>query len=582
MQVIRKRLIDVVAWDSEARFMIPRWQRHYVWGTKEVLQMWVDWEGECARGIKHFCGVMLFRQMPDSSASWEIVDGQQRMTTFFLFFLALRDICSEERIDFSELGGIFTLPGSKTCRLVLQEGMNEDRDVMNALLGQSLAQIDKDVLEGSDLYSAYRIFRQKLGDMPRENIPNFVVQVLENLDLVVLTVDEGDDTRRIFEALNSRGKHVSPDELVSNLITYIGIESPELNERARSIWSYISNLFDQDDLALFLETFGQRNGKQSVRGTAFDEIKFEVDAAVGSYRIKDWLKEFKRAADNYNDILFPGNSDDPTQRLLNELQRLRVTKLNPFLLALLESYRNTPASEPLLHNILAAVVRLLVTLDRPSYRLEKFTEAACFAFDEKNVEPAARLEKVIALVDGIWIDDDTFRDAFIKKNIYGPGAHLSRLRYYLEKLEQKISENAGTPFEAHFGSQTTVEHIMPQTLDEGGAWKAALRITDPVRLESQHKGLVHTIGNLTVLLTKDNPAAGNTPYSQKRDFYLHPNQTLKKMGRRRKISIGNCALNSYFEAVPIWNFQAIVNRSQYLADLALKIWNKEDWNRETE
>ncbi len=519
--------------------------------------------------------------MSDAGTNWEIIDGQQRMTTFFLFFIALRDICQEDRIDFSELSGIFTLPGGTTCRLVLQEGMNEDREVMNSLLTHSLDQVDKEVLERSALYAAYRIFRQRLADMPRSDIPWFVLKVLQNLDLVVLTVDETDDTRRIFEALNSRGKQVSPDELVSNLITYIGVDDLELNERAKNIWSYISNLFDHDDLPVFLDVFGQRNGQQTERGTSFDEIRFEVDAALKANRIKDWLKEFKRAADNYNDILFPESSNDPIQRLLSELQRLRVPKLNPFLLALLEAFRDTPASKPLLHNILAAVVRLLITLERPSYRLETFTHAACEAFDKKDIPSAERLEMVIALVDGIWIDDETFANAFIKKNIYGPGANLSRLRYYLEKLEYKISEESGAPFEAHFGSQTTVEHIMPQTLDEGGAWKAALRIIDPVRLQSQHKGLVHTIGNLTVLLTKDNPAAGNTPYSQKRDFYLHPNQTLKKLGRRRKISIGNCALNSYFEDKPSWNFQTIVDRSHYLANLALKIWYKEDWNRET-
>ena len=347
------------------------------------------------------------------------------------------------------------------------------------------------------------------------------------------------------------------------------------------MWSYVSELFDHDDLALFLDAFGRRNGLQTERGTVFEEIKFEVDSALKANRIKEWLKEFKRAADNYNDILYPGNSEEPIEKLLNELQRLRVPKLNPFLLALLEAFRDTPASQPLLHNILAAVVRLLITLDRSSYRLEKFTNAACLAFDKKDVSSAERLEKVIALVDEIWIDDESFRSAFIKKNIYGPGAHLSRLRYYLEKFEHKISEDSGAPFEAHFGSQTTVEHIMPQTLDEGGAWKSALRINDPVRLQSQHKGLVHTIGNLTVLLTKDNPAAGNAPYSLKRDFYIHPNQTLKNLGKRRKVRIGNCALNSYFEDKPSWNFQTIVDRSQYLADLAVKIWNKEDWNRET-
>ena len=580
MQVIRKTLADVIAWDNQARFVIPPWQRHYVWGDHEVKQMWVDWENDCANDQKHFCGVLLFRQLPDSSTSWEIVDGQQRMTTFFLFFLALRQTCEKQKIDFTELGNAFTLPGSSTCRLVLQEGLNEDRDVMNALLNRTTEKLEPKTLEESVLYAAYRVFITKLSEMRREEIPPFVLKVLQNIDLVVLTVDETDDTRHIFEALNSRGKQVDPDDLVANLITYTIADNPELNERAKDAWSCVTNLFDHEELADFLDALGMRNGKQTERGTAFDEIKFEIDAAVKTNRVKDWLKEFKRAANNYNDILSPDNSDDPIQVMLSEMKRLRVAKLNPFLLALMEAYRNTPASEPLLHNILAAVVRLLIKHDRPSYRIDNFTRDACDAFEDNNVSPAARLEKVISLVDDIWIDDATFSDAFVKKSIYGPGAHLSRLRYYLEKLEQKLSERSGTPFQAHFSNQTTIEHIMPQTLDEGGVWRNSLRTPDLIQLDLKHKSYVNTIGNLTVLLTKDNPAAGNAPYSQKRDFYIHPNQTIKKLGLRRKLAIGNCALNSYFESVPNWNFQTIVDRGQFLASLALQIWNKESWNRD--
>ncbi len=67
-----------------------------------------------------------------------------------------------------------------------------------------------------------------------------------------------------------------------------------------------------------------------------------------------------------------------------------------------------------------------------------------------------------------------------------------------------------------------------------------------------------------------------------RDFYLQPNRTLRNLGyRARKVRIGNCALNSYFENVTTWNFRTIAERSQYLAGLALQIWNKRDWNRET-
>jgi hypothetical protein len=520
--------------------------------------------------------------MRNAPSCWEIVDGQQRMTTFFLFFLALRDICVTDRIDFSELSGVFTLPGGSECRLVLQEGMYEDREVMNALLSGTRNEVDKSILQESALDKAYQIFKTKLAELDRREIPPFVLKVLQNLDLVVLTVDEADDTRRIFEALNSRGKQVRPDDLVSNLIKFISEDDEELNTRAGSDWDYISRLLEGDALESFLDAFAKRSGQQSVRGTAFDEIRFEVQAAKHENTVRHWLKEFRRNAENYKDILYPENSDDPTQRMLKELQRLRVNKLNPFLLALLEAFRDTPASAPLIHNILASVVRILVVFERPSYRLEDFTEKACFAFHEQNMAPAVKLENVIALVDSIWIEDATFHKQFMMRGLYAPGAHLSRLRYYLEKLEQKIGETSGTPFEQHFGSDTTVEHIMPQTLDQDGAWRRALKITDSVRLEAQHRALVHTIGNLTVLLTKDNPAAGNAPYSLKRDFYLHPNATLEKLGlNRRKSRLGNCALNEYFENVATWNFQSIVTRGQYLADMAVQIWNKEPWNRET-
>jgi hypothetical protein len=583
MNVARKCLIDVIAWEDQVRFIIPPWQRHFTWGDSEVIQMWHDWITVCDQGQKHFCGMMLFRKMAEEALpTWEVVDGQQRITTFFLFFIAARDVCAIQEIDFSALNQIFTTKDSAECRLDLQEGMSDDHQMINALLQRRREGVDKTIKERSLVIKAYDLFRTQLLSMDRTAIPSFILNVLQNLELIVLTSDPGDEVRRIFETLNSRGKHIDPDELVANLVTYIGKPNSALNEQARGTWSFITRSIDQDDLSIFLDTFARRNGKQSERGSTFDEIKFEVDQALKHDRMRDWLHEFERAARNYNDILFPHNTDDPVQGLLEELKRLRVPKLNPFLLALLEAFRETPASEPLIHNVVSLCVRVLINYDRPSYRLEQFATKACEAFYETGESNAAHLEKIITLVDEAWIDDATFHHAFSMKSIYGPGPHLSRLRYYLEKLEQKIDAVTGQPFEVHFGPQTTVEHIMPQTLDEGGYWKNALRTSDPLRLESQHKALVHTIGNLTVLLTTDNPAAGNTPYAQKREFYLHPNETLQSMGlRARRARIGNCALNSYFENVSVWNFNAIATRSRYLSDLAVQIWNKQDWSRET-
>ena len=148
--------------------------------------------------------------------------------------------------------------------------------------------------------------------------------MLQNLDVVILTVDLGDDERRLFESLNSRGKHIEADDLIANLITYISTQDQRLGDRARSTWDFVSKTIEDGVLGQFLETFGQRNGLQTERGTAFDEIKFEIDDVQQTGRTADWLREFERAALDFNDILFPDDSSDPLQQLLHEMKRLRV------------------------------------------------------------------------------------------------------------------------------------------------------------------------------------------------------------------------------------------------------------------
>ncbi len=589
MESRRATLLELLAWDERVRFVIPKWQRQYVWGTAEtsgyeVRQLWEDLKANCLTGGTHFCGVMLFRRVADADSAlieWEIVDGQQRLTTFFLLFIAIRDKCEKDGVDCTELYRVFTTENSSECRLVLKHDLNDDREVLNALLRRAAPALSKKIQDESRVLKAYQLFSNELADISAFDMRDLVLKMVQGVDLLILTADPADDTRRLFETLNGRGRRIDPFDLVANLVNYIGRDNHELNAQAQSVWYFITNNIEKDDLDDFLSVFAKRNAQQTPRGTTLDEIDYEVRRAREQGNVGQWLREFQRAAKYYQDILFPDDAaNDSIHVLLSEIKTLRIPKLNPFLLALLEAFGNTPASEPLINNVRSLMVRLLITYDRPAYKIERFAELACQKFYDEGVPKPERLEQVIQLIDDHWIDDATFTQAFTSKVLYGPGAHLSRLRYYLEKLELKSAEASGHPFEVHFGRKTTVEHIMPQTLND--VWRGALRIHDPVRLHAQHQALVDTIGNLTVLLFGDNSSVQNESFATKKEFYLNPVQAFKNRGvRSRKAAIGNCALNRYFENISAWNFQAIVDRGQYLATLALDIWKKEPWNRET-
>ncbi|MGF1679205.1 MAG: DUF262 domain-containing protein [Candidatus Methylacidiphilales bacterium] len=576
----RASLLELLAWDERVRFVIPRWQRQYVWGTTgagdyEVKQLWDDIRTHCLSGGKHFCGVMLLRRIADTEPiGWEIVDGQQRMTTFFLLFIAIRDECKRREIDFSELSHVFTTDKSHECRLILQQGLNNDREVMNALLQDTFAALPQKTKEESRLAKAYQFFVVELvTHVSDQQMLSLVLNILQGIDLLILTVNPDDDTRRIFETLNSRGRRIDPYDLVANLINYIGQEDDEINLRAQQVWYSIQQKFEKDDLEDFLSAFAKRNAQQTARGAILDEIEYEVRVARENKRVLPWLNEFERAAKYYHDIIFPGQDGEPFQAVLDEIRRLRIPKINPFLLALLEAFGDSSVSLPLIMNLRSLMVRILVSNKRPAYKIERFAETACEIFFDLKLGRQEQLNRVSKLIDDSWIPDPIFAKEMAKRDLYAPGAHMIRLRYYLEKLEHKISEEQGQPFESYFGDKTTVEHIMPQTLNE--TWISSLRTKDHLRLETQHESLVNTLGNLTVLLGCDNSAVKNESFATKKSFYLSPDETLKQMGiRKRKAALGTCALNRYFEQISHWNFQEISRRGQYLASLGLQIWAK--------
>ncbi len=90
---------------NKVQFRIPLFQRHYVWGFEDQWQpLWEDIEEKSNQRLSqqerdkfsHFTGAIVIQQKPtnvDEVPKYEIIDGQQRLTTFQIILCALRDIC---------------------------------------------------------------------------------------------------------------------------------------------------------------------------------------------------------------------------------------------------------------------------------------------------------------------------------------------------------------------------------------------------------------------------------------------------------------------------------------------------------
>ena len=95
----------VELFNKQIRFIIPVFQRHYVWNEVEHLEpLWEDIINKCEERQQysenqihpHFTGsVVLFQETNNTSSlsTYSVIDGQQRMTTFQLIIIAFREVC---------------------------------------------------------------------------------------------------------------------------------------------------------------------------------------------------------------------------------------------------------------------------------------------------------------------------------------------------------------------------------------------------------------------------------------------------------------------------------------------------------
>lgn len=89
-------LMELILQSQGSQFVIPVYQRNYTWTTgKEVKQYFEDLKAVLlGQYDKHFMGIMIYLDTPISfnSREFSVIDGQQRLTTTFLFLYAVKEI----------------------------------------------------------------------------------------------------------------------------------------------------------------------------------------------------------------------------------------------------------------------------------------------------------------------------------------------------------------------------------------------------------------------------------------------------------------------------------------------------------
>ena len=245
------------------RYVIPRYQRAYAWEEKEIEQLIDDICDDSDPKRDYYIGSLIVaRRKADDGVEYEVIDGQQRLTTIYLLLQCLLDEGYFSRGEVSVGEAL-----SFDCR-------SKSNYTLAYIRGDAQKSEGKEELLDQSILLAVDIIKKKLarefGDRV-EDQKKFVDR-LKHVVLYRIEVPEHTDLNRYFEIMNTRGEQLEQhDILKARLMNYLD-DACEREAFAR-IWEacsdmtgYVQMHFSVEDREkLFVEQWSSLSSEDALR-----------------------------------------------------------------------------------------------------------------------------------------------------------------------------------------------------------------------------------------------------------------------------------------------------------------------------
>jgi hypothetical protein len=576
-------------------FIVPDYQREYVWEAEDqVEQFLTDIENEYdAEGkSNYFIGSIIIVK---NKGRYDVIDGQQRLTTIILSLCAFRDLLQSQAEELDEkqkqylkaieelLADFDILTDEIQLRLELQ--YEESKDFLNRLIKKEKYE---DTLTPSikKMQQAYDKLKEHFEEYLREGIDQltaFARYFLTHIELVVIESENLSSALKIFETINQRGAGLNAMDLVKNLLFSQAKESEfqKIKETWKEITANLQSCKEDQNPLRFLRYFLMARYYHGV--IREDEIYKWIISPEGkeatNYESKpaDFARELRQISKRYADLI------NATQRMDDNLYPAvsRIGFMNKYMsrqhLILLLSLPVSCSHEDI--EYLASQTESFFFFSNTLGIQAKYNERLFAKWAEK-LRAAQSVDDIKEIVEQTmvpYIKEKTgeFRSAFLnaRHQAYNP---LYRLRFVLGTIENTILKKAGLPlYDNKKISQLQLEHILPQTPKDG-------QLTEAFEDLEDYKNSVFKLGNVTLLESTINQAVNNFNelngewFAQKQKEYAKSG-LLSACLLDDNYSIGkDTAVNRFREEYNYtfteWTKESIAQRQKIMLELALESW----------
>lgn len=194
------RILDEeTIFDTSAHYVIPRYQRAYAWEDKEIVQL-IDDIYDIDSSENYYIGSLVVSKVKDKPETYEVVDGQQRLTTLYLL---LQYLVSEDVLE-EEVG--------QTLSFDCRANSNYTLSNIQKVLTGNIYSDDEERVEQSIL-NGIKMIRQKFTNNNDIDKNEFVSR-LQHVILYRIEVPKNTDLNRYFEIMNTRGEQLEQHDIL--------------------------------------------------------------------------------------------------------------------------------------------------------------------------------------------------------------------------------------------------------------------------------------------------------------------------------------------------------------------------------
>lgn len=567
-------------------YAVPDYQREYVWQTTQVEQLLSDILGEMPSTpqegppAEYFIGSIVV--CPNGSGVFDLIDGQQRMTTLFVTLCAIRDRLQalKDTVETPVNGQMSSQSmddyGRSQHRYRLDLQYEDAQDVLARLVRKEQTGTKFSTNSAENIVNAHASASQFLirefGDDP-DRVRAFYAYLINRVKLIRIQTDGVAKALKIFETVNDRGLSLDSMDLLKNLL-FVRTKQADFG-KLKVVWDELqAELRRSSEKPLrFLRyfIFSRYNVDQLREDAIYDWLKRnEATVGFGNAPLV-FARELVDAAKAYTRFLLGQGEDGQARPPLESMRMLGGSAARQHLILLLAA-RHLP--HDLFDRLSREIENLFFTYvltRQPTRDFER--DFARWAPEVKAVATANDLEALIAkrFRPARAALASRFSEAFGRLSTHDLQAY--RLRYVLAKLTQTVEldaygETEGTRWLKRYseGGAYQIEHIFPVSPgddcraefgDDSGHWTQRL-------------------GNLALVEQSINSSLGNKPFSLKRPAYAQ-SQLLLTRSITEKPNVGsNTRINSAVSSLncfTTWTPAEVEKRQAQLVALARAVWD---------